>query len=197
MNTEPENRVDLLALALRSVADPVEGGKAVLALNPVMAVRWMLLVAAISTAIVVLYIAPVLMGVAAEMPPPLYFALWQLGLNLFAIALISYVGRAFGGTGSFPDTLFLMGWLQALTVPLLVLQLVVTAILPGLNVMVVMAEVALSIWLLTGFVCAIHGFTSRIAVLIGGLMVLMAVSMVVSTLLLMLGFEPPMGITDV
>jgi hypothetical protein len=188
---------DLPALAWRCVKDPVEGGKAVLALNPVMAVRWMLLVAAIASAVVVLYALPVLMGAAGDMPPPLYFALWQVGLNLFAITLIAYAGRAFGGTGSFSDALLLMGWLQALTVPLLLVQLVIAAILPALNMLVVMAEVALSIWLLTGFVSAIHGFTSRIAVLVGGLIVLMAVSMVISTILLTLGFVPPMGMTDV
>jgi len=187
---------DLVALARMSVLDPIAGGRAVIALAPAMAARWMLLAAAVLVSVLLLYGLPVLAGETEGMPPPLTFALWQFGLNVLAAGLVAFVGQAFGGKGRFVDALLLMGWLQALTVPFLVAQLVVILALPVFNVPVLVASVAVSIWLLTGFVCALHGFRSRLMVLVVGMMVVMVVSMILSFVLVLMGYAP-VGVTDV
>ena len=68
--------------------------------------------------------------------------------------------------------------------------------LPLLNVPVFVASVAVSLWLLVGFICALHGFRSRIMVLTTGLMVFLMASYVLSLVLLALGYEPA-GLSNV
>lgn len=186
---------DLIALARQSLMDPIAGGRALIALNPVMAVRWMLLTASVIGSVVILYAPAALLGATQTMPSPFVFALWQMVANLVAVVLITWVGRGFGGTGGFADALLLMGWLQALTMPLLIVQLLVLVAIPALNLLVVTAAVAVSMWLLTGFICALHGFRSRLLVLVGGLMVVVIASFVLSLVLLLLGVEPT-GVTN-
>ncbi|GAB4271713.1 MAG: hypothetical protein Kow0013_24700 [Pararhodobacter sp.] len=180
----------LIRLSLR---DPVAGGRAVLALDPPMAVRWMMLAASILASVVLLYALPVMLGMAGGMPSPVVFAGASGLMNLVAIVLITHVGGIFGGTGRFHDTLWLMAWLQMLTVGMLAAQLAVLVLIPALNTLVTLASVALSIWLLTGFICALHGFKSQLLVLVGGMTVLMVVSVALSFLLLLLGVDPTGG----
>ncbi|MCL4676639.1 MAG: YIP1 family protein [Pararhodobacter sp.] len=187
---------DLLALVRLTVADPVEGGRAVLALNPPVLLRWMLLAAAILVSVVLIYLLPVLTGQAGDMPSPFAFAAGQGVLNGVVVALVAYAGRAFGGTGSFDDALLLMAWLQSVTVALLVLQLAVLVLIPALNLPVTLASIVISVWMLVGFVCALHGFQSRIMVLVGGVMVFTITAFVLSLVLLFLGFDLS-GATDV
>lgn len=182
--------IDLIALARLSVLDPVAGGRAVIALNPALIDRWRLLAAAVIVSVVLLYVLPILTGDLEGMPSPLTFVLWQSGLNVLAVVLIHRVGRGFGGSGRFADTLLLMGWLQALTVPILLAQLLVLLVMPSLNALVLMAAVALSIWLLIGFICAVHGFKSRAMVLLGAIMVVVIASFVLSILLMIFGLQP-------
>lgn len=187
---------DLLTLVRLTVADPVEGGRAVLALNPPVLLRWMLLAAAILVSVVLIYLLPVLTGQAGDMPSPFAFAAGQGVLNGVVVALVAYAGRAFGGTGSFDDALLLMAWLQSVTVALLVLQLAVLVLIPALNLPVTLASIVISVWMLVGFVCALHGFQSRIMVLVGGVMVFTITAFVLSLVLLFLGFDLS-GATDV
>ena len=77
-----------------------------------------------------------------------------------------------------------------LTVALLVAQVLAMVALPFLIDPVAVAAIALSIWVLVGFVCALHGFTSRARVLVGGVMVFVVASFVLAMLLLVLGFAP-------
>ncbi|PVH27944.1 YIP1 family protein [Pararhodobacter oceanensis] len=186
----------LLALARLSVVDPEAGGRAVIAVNPPLVVRWMLLSAAILVSVLLFYAVPFMSGQLEMMPPPVGFAAAQFGLNVLVVGLVAYVGRGFGGTGSFDDALWLMAWLQAVTVVLFVLQLVAILALPGLNVLVTLFSIIISLWMLTGFICALHGFRSRAMVLVGGVMVFTIMSFVLSVILLFLGFDFS-GVSDV
>ena len=145
---------------------------------------------AITASVVLLYLLPVAMGQTDVLPSPFAFVATQGAMNLVVIALVTYVGGAFGGKGRFGDVLWLVGWMQVVTAALLVLQIVVMLILPFLNIIVGAAAVALSIWVLVGFICAVHGFKSRIAVLVGGFMTFMVFSFILSLILLFLGFGP-------
>lgn len=187
---------DLFALMRLTVIDPINGGRAVLALNPPTPFRWMLLAAAVLVSVVLLYALPVLTGETAQMPSPWSFAAGQGALNVLVVALVAYGGRAFGGKGSFDDALLLMAWMQMVTVALLVVQLVTLIVLPALTVMVTAVSIVISLWMLTGFVCALHGFKSRALVLVGGVMVFTITAFILSLILLFLGVDYS-GVTDV
>lgn len=180
----------LLSLLRLSVADPLAGGQRLLAMNPPMPARWLMLAAAVLVSVVVLYALPGLTGDISDMPTPFSFAATQGALNLVVILLITHVGRGFGGTGSFAGALWLMGWLQVLTAALLLVQIAALLVLPFLSMLVGIASVAVSIWVMVGYICALHGFTSRVMVLVGGIMTLVVFSFVLSVILLILGFGP-------
>ncbi len=182
---------DVIALMRLSIRDPIEGGRHIIALNPPMSVRWMLLAASVLVSVVLVYAPALAVGGTDGLPTPFAFVATQALMNLLVIGLITIIGRNFGGTGGFADVLWLLGWMQAMTTLLLVAQIVAILVLPSLHVPVAAASIALSIWVLVGYICAVHGFTSRIAVLIGGVMTFIVLSFVLSMILLFLGFAPP------
>ena len=183
-------RSDILALIRQSLADPETGAQQLIALNPPMAVRWMLLFASVLASVVLLYLVPLMTGGLSMLPSPFAFAGSQSVVNVAVVALIAFVGRAFGGQGSFADALWLIGWMQLITVGLLLAQIVVMLVLPLANVIVAIASFAVSIWLLVGFICGLHGFKSRVMVLAGGFMVLIAISFLLLIVLQLLGYTP-------
>lgn len=179
------------AMLILSLTDPVEGGRQLLTRSPQMSTRWMLLLAAVLVSVVMLYTLPVLTGETELMPSPFAFALTQGVMNVIVIAAITLVGQGFGGKGRFADVLWLVGWLQILTAGLLLVQIVTLLFLPVLNIPVGVASVAATIWILVGYICAVHGFSSRITVLMGGMMTFVILSFVLSMILLLFGFAPP------
>jgi len=179
----------LLDLVRLSVIDPVDGGRAVIALNPPTTARWALLGAAILVSVVLVYVLPMVNGQLDELPSPWFFAAGQGALNVLVVCLVAFVGRAFGGTGSFDDALWLMAWLQSVTVAMLLLQMVSILVLPFLSMPITMMSIVISLWMLTGFICALHGFQSRVMVMIGGVMVFTITIFALSLVLLILGFD--------
>lgn len=183
--------VNLSSLVRLSVADPEKGAAAVLALNPPIGARWMLLGLVVVLGTVMAYLLPLLGGAGEALPTPLSAAVLQGGMNLAAVVLVSAVGRMFGGHGSFEDALLLVAWLQIIMLGMQAVQLVVMLILPPLASLVMVASIVLFFWLLSGFICALHGFHSRLRVLLATLGTLFVAAFVFSMILLMLGFELP------
>lgn len=179
-----------LSLVKLSLADPIAGGRALLALNPPMGLRWVLLSAAVCVSVLLLYVGPAVMGDLSQLPPPLGFLALQAVMNLVVIGLIAQVGRAFGGQGDFAGALWLVGWMQWITVAFLIVQIAAILVVPALNMPVAVFSVGMSIWVLVGYVCALHGFRSRVAVLAGMIAVFLAFSMVLSMVLVLLGVDP-------
>lgn len=184
------------SLVRLSLTDPVAAGRVLIALRPPMALRWMLLATTVSTSIVLLYLLPALMGDLGALPSPFGFAATQAGMNVVVAWLAARVGAAFGGNGGFADALWLIGWMQAITTLMLAVQVVAMLLLPGLNMAFAMVSIAVSLWVLVGYLCALHGFASRIAVLMGIVGVFVALSMALSVLLILLGYDPS-GALDV
>jgi len=180
---------NFMALLRLSVTDPTAGGRAILSLNPTSQARWLLLAAAVLVSVLLVYILPVMVGEAAKMPSPWSFAAGQAALNLLVVFLVTYVGRGFGGSGSFDDALLLMGWMQAVTVAMLMLQLAAMVFMPALSFPIAMASILVTLWMMTGFICALHGFQSRILVLIGGVMVFSIATFVLAFVLLFFGID--------
>ena len=184
-------QIDLKTLARLSITEPEKGAAAVLALNPPMAARWLLMGFAVTIGVVFAYLLPVMSGRGADLPAPFLTAAVQGGMNIAAVLLVSTVGRMFGGLGRFEDALLLVGWLQLLMSAIQLVQLVVMMVLPPLAGLVMVAAVALFFWLLSGFIRALHGFESRFMVLLASLGTLFAAAFIMSFILVLLGFELP------
>jgi hypothetical protein len=188
--------VDLLALVRLSLVDPEQGGRAVMALNPPMSVRWMVLALAVVGAVLFQFVPLVLTGQADGLVSPFWPTLAQGAMNLAIALLITFVGRAAGGKGTFPDALLLVGWLQSISLIFMAALLVASLVGPALELPVIIGSIVLTIWMMVGFICAVHGFVSKGLVLLASILVLVMFSMVLSVILLMLGFDP-MGGTNV
>ncbi len=183
-------------LVRQSLEDPVSAGHRLIALRPPMLIRWMLLAATVASSVALLYLPAGLSGQLALMPSPVSFAAIQAAANILLAALVARVGQAFGGTGRFADALWLVGWMQAITTLMLVVQIVAVLVLPGLNMPVAMLSIGVSLWVLVGFILALHGFVSRVMVLVGIVGVFILLSVVLSIVLVMLGFDPS-GVSNV
>ncbi|WP_333828567.1 YIP1 family protein [Pararhodobacter sp.] len=182
---------DLKTLVRLSVTEPEKGAAAILALNPPLPARWMLMGFAVTLGVVLAYLLPVLSGRGGDLPMPFVAAGVQGGMNIAAVVLATTVGRMFGGRGRFEDALLLVGWLQLLMSGVQLIQLVAMLVMPPLAGLIMVAAVALFFWLLSGFVSTLHGFKSRFMVLLGTLGTLFAAAFVLSFVLLLLGFELP------
>lgn len=189
----PDRLRDLVRL---SFVEPRRAGEALIALAPPMEARWMGMVAAVLVGVVVAYLLPVISGQMAEAAPPLAAVGVQLGANVVAAVLMSVVGRAFGGRGSFADALLMIAWLQAMMVFVQAAQVVALVAMPPVAGLMMILAIALFFWMLTGFVQALHGFAQPLLVLVGTLGALFAAAFVVTFVLLLLGFDPR-GLTDV
>ena len=184
---------DLLSLTLR---DPRRGFRAVLSLGIPLPARTagLLLMSVASTVVSHLGF---LMLPATDDPiaqfltaSPFRTALVQWLLLSVTAWLIYRVGRARGGTGSLPDALLLVVWLQVPMLGVQVIQLLAFAMVQPLAGLISMAGLVLFLWLLTSFIAELHGFASRGAVLAGILITSFAVGVVlVIVLSLLIGPE--------
>jgi hypothetical protein len=100
--------------------------------------------------------------------------------------LIHRVGRAFGGTGSFPDALLIVVWLQCLTLVLQVVQLVVNLISPALAGIIGLGGFVLFLWLMTSFIAELHGFRSRGLVFVGMVVSAFAAGLLIGVVVILL-----------
>lgn len=188
--------IDLRGLVRLSFSEPEAGFRAVQALNLPNATRWTLVAAAVLAGVVLAYLLPVMAGQTDEIPSPLTATLIQAAMNLIAISLLTVVGRMFGGIGRFEDAILLVGWLQMLMVGMQAVQVVVMLLLPPLGALVLVLAIAAFFWLFSGFTCALHGFQSRLLVLVGGFGTLFALAFVLSFVMIILGIQLP-GMGDV
>jgi hypothetical protein len=180
---------DLLKLTLQ---DPRRGARAVLSLGlplPV-ATAGLLLVAVASTLVSHLgfLLLPVIDDPVALFltASPFRTALLQWLLLAGSALLIYRVGKARGGTGTLPDALLLVVWLQVPMVGVQIIQLVVLLVIPPLAGLISIAGLGLFLWLLASFIAELHGFASRWAVLAGVMITSFAAAFVLVVILALL-----------
>jgi hypothetical protein len=191
------SRPDLLRdLVRQSFVEPRRAGERLIALAPPVEGRWLGMAAAILVGTLLAYLVPLLSGRIAEVPPPAVAVAVQAAANMLAVVLMAQVGRLFGGRGRFEDALLLVAWLQALMALVQIAQIVALIVMPPLASLILVLAVGLFFWLMVGFVQALHGFDNPFLVLFGALAALMTAAVVLSFVLIALGFEPP-GLTDV
>lgn len=174
-----------------TLQDPRTGLRRILSRNPPMQARWIAFIIMVIGSAILTHLSLGLVpaeerdALMGTMNSPLRTAALQGVVLLAIVQLIYWLGRMRGGTGSFPDVLLGMVWLQFLMLGLQVLQLVLMVLLPPLAAIVNLAGFAIFLWLLTNFIAELHGFRSLLAVF-GGIifgMLLLAFGLAILVLL--------------
>ena len=191
------NAAFLRAMLRETLSNPQEAARKLIAINPPMEARGLALAVVVVLSVLlgqasVLLMAgsdaPFVMGVGAS-------AIVQGGALLMVVYAAHAVGRMFGGSGSFPDAVLLVSWLQFMMVVLQVIQVAALVLVPPLSGMIGIIAITLFLWVLTNFVAALHGFTSLGKVFGMILVTFMAIAFVVAFLLALLGIQGP-GMVD-
>ena len=186
----------IFAMVMRTVRNPREGASEVLSLGIGREAAWLsvglVVILSLILAEITLFIGS-LSGDPADMLSisPIVGGLLQFSV-LIATAGVAYlVGRAMGGTGSFPEALLLMTWLQFIMVCVQIIQILALLMIPPLGGIVFIAGLILFLWLLTNFVAELHGFRSLAQVFVMILVTAFAVAFFLSLALTLFGVTVP------
>lgn len=181
----PFDRETLTAIALQSVTDPRRAFRQVLSVGGGYATAFsaLALVAAMS-AILSSLLARISAPLGnpemdAMLAQPIRLAMMQLlGMALVA-AVVTAVGRLFGGKGRLDQAILAVAWFEFVLILLQMALVLVILALPGLGGVLVMAVVLFVLWLLANAIAELHGFRSVLATLsaLVGFILLIAVAL--------------------
>lgn len=187
----------VLALAGRTVQNPREGASEVLSLGLPRDALWTAVALVVVLSILLSQFSALMMGASGAAPmagiriSPVMGGLVQLGLLVGMALAIHLVGRAMGGSGSFPEALLLMAWLQFIMICVQVVQLLAILVIPPLTGIIFILGLVLFLWLLTNFVAVLHGFRSLAQVFVMILVTAFAIAFFLSLVLTILGVTVP------
>lgn len=99
----------------------------------------------------------VLSGLLSQ--PLLLAGMQALGLMVMA-ALVTGIGRAFGGRGRLAEALFLLSWVDAVLLLAEMAIGVLSLVLPGPGALLSLFVLVFTIWLAASFIAELHGFES-------------------------------------
>jgi hypothetical protein len=160
----------LATAAGQTLREPRDGLRRILSIDPPMQARWIAFVLMAVGSAIITHLSFAVVPVADRdavmevMSSPLRTAILQGVLLLAIVQMVWWLGRLRGGTGSFPDALLAMVWLQFIMLGVQAAQLVLMLVSPPIAAIANLAGFALFLWLLTNFVAELHGFRSLIAV---------------------------------
>jgi len=183
---------DLVAHAIRTLRNPREGARLVMAQNFPASLLWQMLAVVVALSVVLGQGAMLLLVDPAEFAGSLLFrpalmAGLQLGVLVATVFAIHVIGRRMGGVGRFEDALALMVWLQFIMICLQVVQVVLMLVAPPLADMLGLVGFVLFLWLLTSFIAQMHGFQSLVMVFVMILISAMGLVIALSVVLSMFG----------
>lgn len=161
-----------------------------------MSARWQAFLLVVVISVLLGRVAAILMvgGDALDMgvmASPLQSGLLQGGALMLLVLAGFNVGRLMGGQGSFPDTLIVITWLQAVMLLVQLVQVLSLVVLPMFSGLLGVLGMVLFLWLLTNFLAELHGFDSLGKVF--GMILITAIGLgfVVTILMSILGLAPP------
>jgi hypothetical protein len=184
----------LVAMAWRTVKNPREGATEILSLGVPREALWLALALVVTISILLAQATSLLVTgeAGAGMPVgPLAMGFVQLLLLVLMVFSIFWIGRSFGGSGSFEETILLVTWLQFIMVCLQVVQTVALVILPVFSGLIGIGALVLFLWLLTNFVTVLHGFTSLGKVFVMILVSAFGIAFGLSIILTLIGVTVP------
>ena len=161
---------DLGELAVLTLRDPDGAMRALRSLDLPLGARWMALFLAVVLSRMLGVVLLILLPVTGDDPLAQLLSdpMTMAGIEFFGMVLtaflVTHVGRAFGGTGTFADALLAVAWIELLLVALMAVQVVMLVLLPGTVDLLGMVAGALSIFLTVTMTKALHGFSSTLRV---------------------------------
>ena len=187
--------VDWLELVRVSVLHPRDGARRILAMQIRPLHLWELLfLTAVLSALVVMagFIfdpeSPISIN-DTRMPEPMAFVVVQFLASVLTAGAIHFIGRSFGGIGTWAGALALVVWMQFLLFLLQLVQLVLFLLVPVLADLMGFASILLTLWLLVHFVAELHGFRRIGFVVLGVFLSFLAIGMLVAMALYPLGIS--------
>ncbi|MCV2873076.1 YIP1 family protein [Defluviimonas sp. WL0050] len=184
-------------LVMETLRSPREAARRIIALDPPMEARWigLLLVSVLALLetrlgglVLPLDDQPPIFALAAD---PVLGVPFQVLSQLVIATAIAWIGRIFGGTGSFADALLLIVWLEFMLVLAQAVQLVALVLVPPVGMLIAFVAIGLLIWLLVQFTAALHGFTNLALVVLGMVVSFLVIITILSMVLIMFGVAPP------
>ena len=187
---------EILGMVMRTLQSPREGAAEVLALGiPREAVWIVIAIVAVISAFMGQLVALMTGGadaIGGVFGNPLVSGVVQILAILLTIGGVYFIGRAMGGTGALPEAAILISWLQFVMICVQVLQVSALLVVPPLAGLVFIAALGIFLWLLTEFVCVLHGFQSRAQVFVMIIVSAFTLAFFLSILLTIMGLGLPM-----
>ena len=121
---------------------------------------------------------------------PLVFAAGQLVGNIVTVALVTRIGRFFGGHGRFEDVLLAAVWMKAMLLVLQFAQLIFIGIALPVAAMLAMVETMAFLYLALRLTQVVHGFRRPLLVAVGMAASFLALVFGASILLMLFGLTP-------
>lgn len=184
------NVATVSALVRLSLTRPREAAASILRMNVPDDARWLGFVIVVVLSVLVGQISVLLMGEGGFEGGMLFMAMFQTSILLGMVVAVQGIGRVFGGTGTFPDTLLLIAWLQFVMLVFQLFQIVVLVVIPPFFGLITIAALIFFMWLLTNFIMALHGFTSPLKVLVSIVFSFFGMAVVLAIVLGIFGLAP-------
>lgn len=186
---------DSQSLLLRTLRDPQEAARRLLALDVPAEARWIAVLLVAVLAVISLDIA---LWMVPETEPSIFSMLanpW-LGLPLqvcsilILAAVMTVAGRPLGGRGAYADALTLVAWIEFVMVVAQAVQIASMLVLPPLSLLVSITSLVLFIWLMVHFTAALHGLTNLGQVVLALIVGFVLVVVLAAVVLAVLGITP-------
>lgn len=185
----------IMRLAVETVSEPRAVATRLMGLGMPRSALWQLVVLVVVLSVILAQlttlVAPRAMGMEMMLGGPLMLGLVQVALTVLLVFGTFYIGRAFGGTGRFDDTILLIVWLQVVMILLQLLQTALLMVLPPLAAVVGVAGLVIFVWIFINFVATLHGFASLGLVFAGSILSLLGTLFGLSLVLTLIGVSAP------
>lgn len=185
----------MIELARETLTQPRRILARVLAQGLTAADRWQAFAAviAVSTLLSWLFIMAVDRdgSLIAITPNPVMLAVANALLLLGVTLAVHAIGRGFGGTGRFSEALLAITLLQAIMLVVQVAQMLILLVSIPVGELFGIVALVLLLWLFANFIMQLHGFQSLARVAIGIVVVFIALSMLLSMILVIIGLSGP------
>ena len=192
----PQRLFDFLPLAVQSLTQPRVTLRQILAIpfnrSEIILAAWLVIVLNLAFSTLFEILAPVPDGGTATVVP-LGTSVVVLALTMFGGAFVMYrVGRAFGGTGSFDDSLKTIIWLNFVVLLVQIAIPIVSLLSAEASGLVILLVFVIAMVQITALVMELHGFTKVMPVLLGIIGAQLVFGALLLVVLGMMGVTVPM-----
>ncbi|MFV0333799.1 MAG: Yip1 family protein [Tropicimonas sp.] len=164
----------LFQLVWQTIRAPRQTAEQIIALGiPLRALWEALVLSALLTVLLIASFLPLMAGdpgraLVAEMYPlPLVAAAGQIVNSVVSVFAVLWIGRWLGGQGRLEGAVALVAWYQLFGLCTGAILVLAGAVLPWAQIGLGLLLIAVSLVVLTQFICALHGFRNALVVFAG------------------------------